>query len=157
MTRMSAGSTPAKKARGPPSRSRARISPIVDVRAGGRWPYGSCSVGVAVGTAAAAEEGMPGAGAGAETATEGAETAVEDDEDGVDFEEEEGERLRAVMRVLTTQIGFVMSTVAEPATAPAIMLSMVVSLARLRPPFSAAVSNARRVHSYPIHRTAVST
>src|SRR4051794_27307107 len=53
-----------------------------------------------------------------------------------------------VIRVLTTQIGFVKRTVAEPAIAPAIMLSTVVSFLLARPAFSAAFSKNARVHSY---------
>ena len=53
------------------------------------------------------------------------------------------------MRVLTTQIGFVMRTVAEPAMAPAIMDSIVVSFFEARPAFRAARSKKARVHSYP--------
>ncbi len=55
----------------------------------------------------------------------------------------------AVMRVLTTQIGFVSSTVALPARAPAIMDSTVVSFLEARPARIAARSKAARVHSYP--------
>lgn len=56
---------------------------------------------------------------------------------------------RAVMRVFTTQIGFVMRTVALPAMAPAIMDSRVVSFweARVR---RAAREKKARVHSYPV-------
>lgn len=57
---------------------------------------------------------------------------------------------RAVMRVFTTQIGFVMSTVAEPAMAPAIIDSMVVSFLDARLDFRAALSKNARVHSYPL-------
>ena len=56
---------------------------------------------------------------------------------------------RAVMRVLTTQIGFVRITVALPANAPAIIDSAVVSLRVPRPACSAAFSKAARDHSYP--------
>ena len=56
---------------------------------------------------------------------------------------------RAVMRVLTTQIGFVISTVADPAMAPAIMDSRVVSFSLARPALRAARSKVERVHSYP--------
>ena len=59
---------------------------------------------------------------------------------------------RAVMRVLTTQIGFVIRTVAEPAIAPAIIDSIVVSFFEARPAFRAARSNPARVHSYPVGR-----
>ena len=55
---------------------------------------------------------------------------------------------RAVMRVLTTQIGFVISTVALPAMAPAIMDSRVVSFWEARVRRAAREKNAR-VHSYP--------
>lgn len=58
-------------------------------------------------------------------------------------------RFRAVMRVLTTQMGLVMRTVAEPARAPAAMASRVVSLLRERPDLRAAFSKAARDHSYP--------
>jgi hypothetical protein len=57
--------------------------------------------------------------------------------------------LRVVMRVLTTQMGFVRRTVAEPAMAPAIMDSMVVSFMLARPDLRAAFSKNERVHSYP--------
>lgn len=56
----------------------------------------------------------------------------------------------AVMRVLTTQIGFVIRTVALPAIAPAIIDSMVVSFEDARPAFTAARSKPARVHSYPM-------
>ena len=56
---------------------------------------------------------------------------------------------RAVMRVFTTQIGFVIRTVALPARAPAIMDSTVVSLDVARDDFIAARSKNARVHSYP--------
>lgn len=55
----------------------------------------------------------------------------------------------AVMRVLTTQMGLVISTVALPARAPASMDSTVVSLEEARPALMAARSKAARVHSYP--------
>lgn len=58
--------------------------------------------------------------------------------------------LRVVMRVLTTQIGFVRRTVADPARAPAIMDSMVVSFLEGRPALRAAFSKKARVHSYPL-------
>lgn len=57
--------------------------------------------------------------------------------------------LRAVMRVLTTQMGLVMRTVALPAMAPAIIDSMVVSFFEARPDLMAAFSKPARVHSYP--------
>ena len=57
--------------------------------------------------------------------------------------------LRAVIRVFTTQIGFVMRTVALPARAPAIIDSIVVSFFEARPDFSAAFSKKALVHSYP--------
>lgn len=56
--------------------------------------------------------------------------------------------LRAVMRVLMTQIGLVISTVALPAIAPAIIDSTVVSFFEARPPLMAAFSKAERVNSY---------
>ena len=55
----------------------------------------------------------------------------------------------AVIRVLTTQIGFVMSTVALPAIAPAIIDSSVVSLDEARLDLMAARSKNALVHSYP--------
>ena len=55
----------------------------------------------------------------------------------------------AVIRVLTTQIGFVMSTVALPAIAPAIMDSIVVSLDEARLDLMAARSKNALLHSYP--------
>lgn len=57
---------------------------------------------------------------------------------------------RAVMRVLTTQMGFVMRTVAEPAIAPARMDSRVVSFLDAREVRIAARSKKARVHSYPV-------
>lgn len=57
--------------------------------------------------------------------------------------------LRAVIRVLTTHMGFVMRTVALPAIAPAIIDSIVVSFLDARPAFNAARSKPARVHSYP--------
>lgn len=64
--------------------------------------------------------------------------------------EEEGKGdERAVMRVLTTQMGFVMSTVAEPARAPASMDSRVVSFLEGRAVRMAARSKKARVYSYP--------
>ena len=56
--------------------------------------------------------------------------------------------LRAVIRVFTTQMGLVTNTVILPAIAPAIIDSTAVSLFEARPAFSAAFSNAPRVHSY---------
>lgn len=56
--------------------------------------------------------------------------------------------LRVVMRVLTTQMGFVRITVADPARAPAIMDSAVVSFLDVRPALAAAFSKKARVHSY---------
>jgi hypothetical protein len=50
--------------------------------------------------------------------------------------------------VLTTQIGLVSKTVADPAMAPAIIDSTVVSLFEARPVLIAALSKAPRVHSY---------
>ena len=58
--------------------------------------------------------------------------------------------LRAVMRVFTTQIGFVIKTVALPAIAHAIIDSTVVSFFEARPAFRAAFSKKALVHSYPI-------
>lgn len=58
----------------------------------------------------------------------------------------------AVMRVLTTQMGLVIRTVALPARAPAIIDSTVVNFEDARPAFRAARSNPARVHSYPIPR-----
>ncbi len=57
---------------------------------------------------------------------------------------------RAVIRVLTTQIGLVISTVALPAMAPAIMDSIVVSFLEAREERIAARSKKARVHSYPV-------
>ena len=70
---------------------------------------------------------------------------VEDDDDEEEEEEEE-----AVMRVLTTQIGFVMRTVAEPARAPQSMDSTVVRDLLARLVCRAARVKRARVHSYPI-------
>lgn len=58
--------------------------------------------------------------------------------------------VRAVIRVLITQIGFVMSTVALPARAPAIIDSTVVSFCDARWLRRAARENRSRVHSYPV-------
>lgn len=58
--------------------------------------------------------------------------------------------IRAVIRVLITQIGFVMSTVAVPAIAPAIIDSTVVSFRDARWLRRAAWTNKSRVHSYPM-------
>ena len=55
---------------------------------------------------------------------------------------------RAVMRVLTTQIGLVIRTVADPAMAPASIDSRVVSLVEVRLRRAAREKKAR-VHSYP--------
>lgn len=55
---------------------------------------------------------------------------------------------RAVMRVLTTQVRFVIITVALPARAPASIDSMVVSFLEARPALRAAFSNQARDHSY---------
>lgn len=63
-------------------------------------------------------------------------------------EEGEGDE-RAVMRVLTTQMGLVMSTVAEPARAPASMDSRVVGFLEGRLLRMAARSKKARVYSYP--------
>lgn len=57
--------------------------------------------------------------------------------------------VRAVIRVLITQIGFVIRTVALPAIAPAIMDSTVVSFRDARRLRRAARENKSRVHSYP--------
>lgn len=64
---------------------------------------------------------------------------------------EEGSDCRVVIRVLTTQIGLVIRTVAEPAMAPAIIDSTVVSFLEARELFIAARSKKARVHSYPDH------
>ena len=72
--------------------------------------------------------------------------------DDDDDNEEDFSFFRAVIRVLTTQIGLVMSTVALPASAPAIIDSTVVSLREARPDLRAARSKAARVHSYPFCR-----
>src|ERR1700761_4453875 len=55
---------------------------------------------------------------------------------------------RAIILVLITQMGLVSKTVAEPAMAPAIMLSTVVSFLLARPAVMAAFSKNARVHSY---------
>ena len=63
---------------------------------------------------------------------------------------EESSDRRAVMRVLTTQIGFVSRTVAEPAMRPASMDSRVVRFVpERRPDLRAAREKRERVHSYP--------
>ncbi len=59
-------------------------------------------------------------------------------------------RAVVVIRVLITQIGFVMSTVALPAIAPAIIDSIVVSFCDARRLRRAAWANISRVHSYPM-------
>lgn len=58
--------------------------------------------------------------------------------------------LRAVMRVFTTHIGLVSSTVAVPAIAPANMDSRAVRFSLVRPDFKAVFRRRLRVHSYPI-------
>lgn len=63
---------------------------------------------------------------------------------------------RAVILVFMTQIGFVIRTVAEPAIAPAIMDSIVVSFFDARPALTAARSKPARVHSYPARTRSVS-
>lgn len=68
-------------------------------------------------------------------------------------EEEEDSDWRAVMRVLTTQMGLVIRTVALPAMAPAIMDSIVVSFLEAREERMAARSKKARVHSYPFCET----
>ena len=62
--------------------------------------------------------------------------------------------VRAVIRVFITQIGFVISTVALPARAPAIIDSTVVSFCDARWLRRAARENRSRVHSYPAVCTA---
>lgn len=117
MTNTSAGITPLKNARMPPSLKRSVIVPIVvGAFCGCVGPDGSWSVGSPLDVVAIVGVGV---------------------------------RLRAVMRVLTTQIGLVIRTVAEPARAPAAMDSRVVSLERERPDLVAAFSKAARDHSYP--------
>lgn len=64
----------------------------------------------------------------------------------------EGEEA-AVMRVLITQIGFVMRTVAEPARAPQSMDSTVVRVLLARLVRRAARMKRERVHSYPLSPT----
>lgn len=64
-----------------------------------------------------------------------------------DAEEEEEE---AVMRVLITQIGLVMRTVAEPARAPQSIDSTVVRDLLARLVRRAARVKRERVHSYPL-------
>ncbi len=64
--------------------------------------------------------------------------------------------VRAVMRVLITQIGFVISTVALPAKAPANMDSRVVSFLFARPVRMAPRAKRSRVHSYPSQSSYVS-
>ncbi|KAL8767418.1 MAG: hypothetical protein Q9194_005997 [Teloschistes cf. exilis] len=85
-------------------------------------------------------------GGGAFSAEEGEEGG--EDASSVDVDEEEDWE-RAVIRVLTTQMGLVISTVALPAMAPAIMDSMVVSFLEAREERMAARSKNARVHSYP--------
>lgn len=67
-----------------------------------------------------------------------------------DDDEEEEEEEEAVMRVLITQIGFVMRTVAEPARAPQSMDSTVVRDLLARLVRRAARVKRERVHSYPL-------
>lgn len=69
--------------------------------------------------------------------------------EGVGRSDDEDSDCRAVMRVLITQMGLVIRTVAEPAMAPAIMDSMVVSFFEAREVRIAARSKKARVHSYP--------
>lgn len=78
------------------------------------------------------------------------------DASSVDVDEEEDWE-RAVIRVLTTQMGFVMRTVALPAMAPAIMDSMVVSFLEAREERMAARSKKARVHSYPEEELSVNS
>lgn len=68
----------------------------------------------------------------------------------VEDDEEEEEEEEAVMRVLITQIGFVMRTVAEPARAPQSMDSTVVRDLLARLVRRAARVKRERVHSYPL-------
>lgn len=65
-------------------------------------------------------------------------------------DEEEEEEEEAVIRVLITQIGFVMRTVAEPARAPQSMDSTVVRDLLARLVRRAARVKRERVHSYPL-------
>lgn len=67
-------------------------------------------------------------------------------------ESSEDSDLRVVIRVLTTQMGLVMRTVALPASAPANIDSTVVSFIDARPALRAAFSKKERVHSYPSQR-----
>lgn len=60
------------------------------------------------------------------------------------------EEEEAVMRVLITQIGFVMRTVADPARAPQSMDSTVVRALLARLVRRAARVKRERVHSYPL-------
>lgn len=55
----------------------------------------------------------------------------------------------AVIRVFTTQMGLVISTVNDPAMAPAVMDSIVVSFLDARPALRAASSKNDLDHSYP--------
>lgn len=66
------------------------------------------------------------------------------------LEDDEEEEEEAVMRVLITQIGFVMRTVAEPARAPQSMDSTVVRDLLARLVRRAARVKRERVHSYPL-------
>ena len=59
---------------------------------------------------------------------------------------------RAVMRVLITQMGLVMRTVADPAIRPQSMDSRVVSFELGREARRAVRVKKARVHSYPITR-----
>ena len=63
--------------------------------------------------------------------------------------EDEGELCLAVIRVFTTQMGFVMKTVAEPAIAPANIDSKVVRFLLALEVRIAARMKKERVHSYP--------
>ena len=65
--------------------------------------------------------------------------------------EEEASDWRAVILVLTTQMGLVIRTVALPAIAPATIDSIVVSFLDVRDLRMAALSKKARVHSYPRH------
>jgi len=80
---------------------------------------------------------------------EGRFGGAEVDGAGRSVEGDSGEDCRAVMRVFMTQIGFVISTVAEPAIAPQSMDSRVVSFWEVRDARWAARWRKLRVDSYP--------
>ena len=83
---------------------------------------------------------------------DGFRAGLSDIVEDVKSSEEEEFAWWAVILVLTTQIGFVMRTVALPAIVPVIIDSTVVSFLDAREVRTAARSKKARVHSYPGQR-----